>query len=159
MSVTLENLRQLDADARTTHHRRRDARERLLHLAEHLPERDRWLVEQVYARGVPISALARAAAGDRPERLAHHRRRLARRLAGIVRRLRDPLFQLVATEPELLPRHTRAPARHVFLHGRSLRETAERTGLTLHHVRRRIQTVRELAPILRNALTTPRQPR
>lgn len=148
MSVTTERLAELEAAEREVHAARRRDRERLLHLASYLPPSDRWLIEQVYGRGVPLSALARAEAHGANRGLRYRRRRLARRLTALVRRLRRPAFQLVAIRPELLPRETRAVARHAVLHGRSLRDTARITGISLHRVRRHVRTVHDLARIL-----------
>jgi len=155
MPTTFDTRRQRPAAAETAPRLgRRQARERLLHRATHLPEADRWLLEQVYGRGVPLSTLARAELQEichkpRPDRrLRARRRRLARRVAGLVRRVRDPAFELVTARPELLPRPARHTAQRVLVQGQTLRDTAHATGLSLHQVRQHVRTVRELARVL-----------
>ena len=164
MPITFDELPSAHAQPRAGESEPRRGRERLLHLAEHLPARDRWLLEQVYRHGIPLATLvqadfqshaqndaqtdAQASAPPDARTRRKRQRQLSRRLTGIVRRLRDPAFVLSATRPEVLPAHTRRTARHVFIHGRSLRGTAQRLGLSLHRVRAHVQTVRELARIL-----------
>ena len=113
---------------------REAAIDRIRHLAPYLPPADRALVEQVYAQGLPVASVARAA-GVSPKRLN-------RRLSRTLNRLRQPLFRFVATRGELLPREVAATARYVVLQGCPLRETAERTGQTLHRVRQHMETVK-----------------
>lgn len=116
---------------------RRDLIEHLLALAEHLDERDRLLLEQIYKHGLSAAQVA-SLTGQPTRRLQRHVRRL-------LKRLDDPLFRFTVARLDLLPPDTRPVARAVFLHGLSLRETAHRTGLSLHRVRRHAETVRTIA--------------
>ena len=123
-----DNTRRLD---------RRDRIELLLDLAAHLPETDRLLVEQVFRHGLPAADVARLV-GEPP-------RRVQRRLTRLVRRLRCPLYRYVTLHMELLPRPSHPVARLHILHGRSLRDTAAASDLTLHRVRQHLRTIRTLA--------------
>jgi DNA-directed RNA polymerase specialized sigma24 family protein len=109
------------------------ASDRILALAPHLKPSERALIEQVYAQGLPVSEVARAAGVSRKQ--------LNRRLSRILRRIRQPRFRFVATRRELLPRQVAAVARHAVLEGRTLRETAALTGQSLHRVRQHMQTI------------------
>jgi DNA-directed RNA polymerase specialized sigma24 family protein len=113
---------------------RQTAADRILALAPHLGPNDRALIEQVYRHGQSLAEVGRAAGVPAG--------RLQRRLARVLQRLRQPLFQFVVASGDMLPRETRATARLVVLEGQSLRRTAARTGLTLHQVRRHMHTVR-----------------
>lgn len=101
--------------------------ERILDLARHLDEPDRLLIEQVYRHGRPIAELARLTGTNM--------RTLQRRVAHLILRMRRRDYQFVACQPELLPKHVRRVAQHVILEGKSLREAAEKTNLSLHQVR------------------------
>jgi len=114
---------------------RNRAAEQILAHAQHLAQADRELVEQVYEQGQSVRRIARMSGMP-----AH---RLQRRLTRLLTRMRQPLFRFVATRGELLPRETAATARRVVLQGRSLRETARVTGLSLHRVRQHMATVRD----------------
>ncbi len=144
MTRTMAQRTQAVERAQLTHrqavHERRDAAERLLALAEHLPTDERLLIEQVYRHGLSIAQLAQLA-GERP-------RRLQRRVAQILRRMRDPLFRFVAGRGELLPRDVRPTARLVVLEGRSLRDAARRRASSLHYVRQHMRTIRTLAQVM-----------
>ena len=119
---------------------RREAAERLLTLAEHLPTEDRLLIEQVYRHGLSVAQVAQLT--------SQPRRRLQRRIAQILRRMRDPLFRFVAGRGELLPRDVRPTARMVVLEGRSLRDVARRRDSSLHYIRQHMRTVRTLAQVM-----------
>ena len=117
----------------------RDHAERVLALAEHLDERDRLLVEQVYRHGLPAAEVARLL-GVRP-------RTMQRRLARLVERMIDPMYRFVAAHLDLIPEAARAPAKRHFLQGQSQRDVARRLGITLHQVRQHIDAVRTLAEV------------
>jgi DNA-directed RNA polymerase specialized sigma24 family protein len=131
MSIPLD-----PAQAGLDHRRqlRQAATDRILALAPHLADHDRALIEQVYQHGQSPRAVARATGVPAS--------RLNRRLSRILGRIRQPLFQFVASRSELLPREVAATARLVVLEGESLRATAQRTGQSLHRVRRHMETVR-----------------
>jgi len=109
------------------------ANDRILALAPYLGDRDRALIEQVYARGQAVAEVARAA--DVPAK------RLNRRLSRILRRIRQPVFQFVATRGDVLPREAAATARYAVLEGYPLRQVAALTGQSLHRVRQHMQTI------------------
>ena len=136
MAMTRQ-LSNIDHAARRGRHVGRHHAETILSLAQHLTQEDRLLIEQVYRHGVPAAHLAKLA--GTPSRVMH------RRIASLVRRMRDPLFRYVAGHLELLPQDTRATARRVVLQGQSLRQSAKQTGLSLHHTRKHLQTVRVMA--------------
>ncbi|MEX2544606.1 MAG: hypothetical protein WD316_05705 [Phycisphaeraceae bacterium] len=119
---------------------RRRAAERLLTLAEHLPAQDRLLLEQVYRNGLSVAEVAHLM-GARP-------RRLQRRVAQLLRRLRDPLFRFVVGRSDLLPRDVQPTARLVVIEGRSLRDAARARGRSLHAVREQVRTLRTLAQVM-----------
>jgi hypothetical protein len=117
--------------------RRRDEVERLLELAQHLAERDRLLLEQVYRHGLVVADLARVSGGN-PDAL---RRRIQR----LIHRLDDPVFHFVVGHGDLLAPVVRRVATRVILHGRPLRQAAADTGLSLHEVREHVAEVRAIA--------------
>jgi len=139
MSIPLEPAQSTEARRR---HLRQAATERILALAPQLAPEDQALVEQVYYHGQPLTRVARAA-GVSPKHLN-------RRLSRVLNRIRQPLFQFVATRGELLPREAAATARRVVLRGESLRQTAHQTGQSLHRVRRHMDTVRAYHRLLGN---------
>lgn len=101
--------------------------EQVLSRAEHLPPEDRALVEHVYRFGRPIAEMARL------QRIGP--RSMQRRLHRLEERLFSTRFTYIAAHETLLPRHLRAVARRSVLQGRSMRDTARLTGLSLHRVR------------------------
>jgi DNA-directed RNA polymerase specialized sigma24 family protein len=134
--------------------------------ARHLPPRDRALIDSVYRRGMSINAIASMT------RIRPHG--LRRRLRGIMRRLRSPLFRHVLREVmtagqreastmqpkhagdatglnpagasrELSPEHRRAIARAIVLDRRKQRDVARDLNLTLHQVRRELDRLRAIA--------------
>lgn len=117
----------------------RQAADRLCARASYLPAGDRLVIEQVYQRGLSVTEVARLR-GTSP-------RRMQRRVARLLCRMRQPAFAFVAERGDLLPREVRATARRVVLSGMSLRRTAEATGQTLHQVRQHMRTVQALARI------------
>lgn len=117
--------------------RRRSAAERLLQWAEHLDPADRALVRSVYERGMPVSALARAA-GVPPGRLRARLRRLQSRMT-------SPEFQLVLRRRDRWPRERRRVAELIFCRGWTQREAARALEITLHQVRRAVEQVKLLA--------------
>lgn len=115
---------------------RRRGVERMLDLARVLPADERGLIEAVYRDGRSTTEIARAV-GLPP-------RRYQRKLNGIIKRMRDPMFRFVAEGPDRLPPETRPVARRVVLQGMSQRRAADATGRSLHQVRMALQTVRTL---------------
>ncbi len=115
----------------------RDRVEQLLDDAGHFTRTDRVLIEQVYRHHVTYKEVAVL--------LGMSVRAVQVRLNALLNRTRQPLFRFVVDRHELLPRELRAVSRRAVLEGRSLRETARLTGLSLHHVRQRRQALRVLA--------------
>lgn len=110
---------------RRTHARM--ASEQIVRLAQALPDEERLLLERRYSDGVSIADLAR-----RQRRSVHTVRRRIERLK---RRIASPEFRFTVLHQDQLPKPLRKTATLLFVHGRSLRETAERTHKTLHRVR------------------------
>lgn len=110
--------------------------ERLLEAAEHLQPAETAMVRAIYDRGMNCTEFARAS-GRSPSFV---RRRLAR----LINRIKDPLFQFVIRESRHWPKRRATVAKAVVLHGRSQRETAEMLGLSLYEVRRQMQQIRVL---------------
>ncbi len=132
-------------------HVRRDAADRYVDLARHLRPPDRMLVHQLFRDGHTLRDLARLT-GRSP-------RSLDRRVQQLLKRMDQPTFRFLDAMPHLLPREARAVARAVFLRGHSLRDAARATGLSLHRVRRHVQTTRDLARLFgQNADTPTRHP-
>jgi DNA-directed RNA polymerase specialized sigma24 family protein len=149
MSI-VDTSRVLNPD--TASHDRRLARrsrvERLVLLAQHLPEPDRLLVEQVFAHDLRVEQVAR---------LQRTRPNYVRgRLAKLCRRLNHPLFAFVAEGHALVPRHALITARLAILRGVPLREIARRRGLTVHQVRAQLGTVRAALRDCRHRASLPR---
>jgi DNA-directed RNA polymerase specialized sigma24 family protein len=134
MSTTAEPADRAAAALQRRRQLRGRATDRILARAKHLAPGDRALVEQVYDQGQQLTTLARLSGVP-----AH---RLYRRLCRVLRRMRDPLFEFVATRGTLLPREVAATAERVVLQGQSLRQAARSTGQSLYRVRQHMQTVR-----------------
>lgn len=107
--------------------RRADDAERLVIRAQWLAEPDRALVEAVYRDGQTTVELARLLETDA--------RRVRRRVKKLVGRLASPKAMFVAQHGERWSPMRRRVAIACVLHGRSLRESADELGLTLHTVR------------------------
>jgi len=118
-------------------HERRDHIESLLGLADHLDERDRLLVEQVYRYGLSLAALARLT--------GRSQKAVRGRLKKLSQRVRSPVFGYVVVQGEALPARTRQVAEEVVVRCRSLRGAAAHLGLSLHAVREQMAAVRALA--------------
>ena len=116
--------------------RRRQPRpvvETVLTLSVHLPTGERALVEAVFAEGRAITDLARCA-GLRPREMCRRLRR------ALVRRI-DPRFAVVAAMARTwAPRRRLVGTLHI-LHGRTIRDSARRLGLTQHAVRRELGAI------------------
>ncbi len=131
------HLNHLSDQAHALRHHKRAQMDELRALVEYLPKSDKLLIEQVLEAKIPLAQLARLY--DQPPR------HLQRRAKSIIKRLSDKYFKFVALQMKTLPPETRTTARHVILHGRSMRKTAEISGLSLHRVRSDMNTVRATA--------------
>lgn len=122
--------------------RRTDARlepEQIVRFAQALPDEDRLLLERRFGDGICVADLAR-----RQRRSAHT---IRRRIDRLTRRLASPEFRFTLLHQDRLPRPLRRTATLLFLHGRSLRDTAELTGKSLHRVRCERATLQTLARV------------
>lgn len=118
----------------------RQAVEELLRWATYLPRGDRALLEAVLRDGQPLRLLAEMTGGP-PATLSH-------RLRGVLERVRSREFQLVALRGRQLDPADRRIAELLFLHGRSGREVARRTGHPPHRVRRLRDAIRQMVVLL-----------
>ena len=105
----------------------RQTPEQIVRLAQALPDEDRLLIEQHFDQGLSFAELAR-----RSRRSAHA---ISRRIDRLTRRLASPEFRFTVLHQDRLPRGTRRTATLLFVHGRSLRKTAELTKKSLHRIR------------------------
>lgn len=125
---------------RRRHRPARDRTERLLRLAEHLPAKDRLILEQALEQGMAATDIARIA-DKRPDAIR-------RRIAKLLSRLDSPMYRFVASRFDLLPRELQATARRHILEGRSLRRTAAMLDLSLHQVRQHRKSIETLSRFL-----------
>ena len=134
MSTLTNNLSTRAHDPRQLKRRQVDE---LVALAEYLPPHDRVLIEHILGKGMPVARIAKLY--QRPPRL------LRRRAETIIKRMSNKLFRFVAIQNDTLPVETRLTAKYVVLHGMSLRQAAQESGRTLHHVRQHMNTVHATA--------------
>lgn len=118
--------------------RRPDTRlhDTLLERAPWLAPGDRTLIELVFREGRTLREIASLL--DQPPPA------IRRRLRRIATRLLDPLTAYVAAHADTWPPTRRRIAVACVLQGLSMREAAQRLGLSLHTVRRHMAAVREL---------------
>jgi DNA-directed RNA polymerase specialized sigma24 family protein len=116
--------------------RRRDLADLLTDRAAWLPEEDRALIHAVYREHLTAREVAflRGATA----------RRVRRRLRTLIERMLSRRFEVVLRERDGWGVVRRRIATSVVLEGRTLRETAERLGLTLHAVRRQMVVIEAL---------------
>ncbi|MFI4859504.1 MAG: hypothetical protein ACIAXF_02360 [Phycisphaerales bacterium JB063] len=111
--------------------------EQLVRLADALPEDEAGLIRGRFAEGLTYRTLARRYRTDP--------RRIRRRIERIASRMQSPEFRFTLLhESELTPK-LRKTARLLFLHGQSLRHTAQATGNSLHRIRTDRATLQTLA--------------
>lgn len=101
--------------------------EQIVRLAQALPADDRLLLERRFADGLAVTDIAR-----RSRRSANT---ISRRIERLTDRISSPEFRFTLLHQDKLPRPMRRTATLLFIHGRSLRETAQLTKKTLHRVR------------------------
>lgn len=101
--------------------------------ADHLPPKERALIQQVFVDGTPINRLAQTR-GEEP-------RRLARRVKSITKRLLDPRFKYV-TENKAAWRPTRQRvASACIVEGLSMREASEKLKLSPYTIRKHREAI------------------
>lgn len=118
---------------------RRDLADRILDRATHLPRSDRALLEAVFRDGRRVAEVA-ALLPDIPHTTSGLRslRRRVRRLAD---RVVSPRFEFVITHRADWPPLQARVATAWAIEGRSMRETAQREGISVHTVRALALTV------------------
>ena len=101
--------------------------------AEHLPPRDRALMEQVFLHGKTVSEVARSR-GEEPRTLSRH-------VKCITRRVLDPRFRYV-TEQQAAWRPTRQRVAHAYIvEGLSIREAAAKLKLSTYAIRKHREAI------------------
>lgn len=113
--------------------------EQIARLAQALPADDRLLLERRYVDGLTVADIAR-----RSRRSANT---ISRRINRLTRRLGSPEFRFTLLHQDKLPQPMRRTATLLFIHGRSLRETARLTNKTLHRIRCDRATLQTLARV------------
>lgn len=132
-------------ESQTTHanlHRRtlnRLGPEQIVRLAQALPIDDRLLLERRFADGLTVRDIAR-----RSRRSVNT---ISRRITRLTQRLASPEFRFTMLHQDKLPKPMRRTATLLFIHGRSIRETAELTQKSLHRVRCDRATLQTLARV------------
>lgn len=111
--------------------------EQLVRLAEALPPGDAGLIRGRFAEGLTYRDLA--------HRYHIDSRRARRQVARLAERLQSPEFRFTLLHEKKLPVRLRKTAKLLFIHGRSLRDTARATGHSLHRVRTDRATLQTLA--------------
>lgn len=101
--------------------------EQIVRLAQGLPAEDRILLEQRFGEGLTVTEIARV------RRRSTHA--ISRRIDRLTKRLASPEFRFTLLHEKSLPKPLRRTATLLFVHGRSLRDTAKLTSKSLHRVR------------------------
>ncbi len=130
----------VDAQARRREHQR-GGYERLLELAQPLPDADRLLLEQVYRQGQTFADLARL--------MGQREWTLRRRVARLVKRMRQPQYRFLLKRRDLLDKPVRRCAELAYFQAYSLRRIAQVTGQSLHQVRRCMHDFQVVSRLLR----------
>ena len=123
--------------------RGRDLVATLVERAAYLPQDERELIVSVYRDSRKITEVA--ALLDIPPR------RLSVRVRKLVKRLLDPRFAFVARNREHWPRTRRRVGTMRVLFGRTMRQTADDLGLTLHQIRQHEAAIHALHEAERDA--------
>ncbi len=108
----------------------------ILHRSEWLGPGDRQLLRSIYADGHPLAQLA--------PMLRTGERSLRRRVEKLLERLNSRRFAFVAVRHERWPQTRRRVAASMVLQGLSMRETADRMGMSLYGVRRHYEAINAL---------------
>ena len=111
--------------------RRREAAETIVERAAALAERDRGLLEAVYAKGHTVQEVARLLGQTQPSEV----RQLRKRVRRLVTRVSDPRFIFVLASCKQWPTSQRKVAERCVLRGESMRAAAADLGLSLHLIR------------------------
>lgn len=132
------NLDRLPAAAATDLRRKgaRDYADAVLSRARALPAEERALLHAIYAEGRTATEIATLRHEDP--------RNLRRRVRVILKRLRDPLYAFILRQRPYLSPVRRRVATLCILHGHSIRAASERTGLSMHAVRKHLHALHAL---------------
>ncbi|MGP1345105.1 MAG: hypothetical protein ACTS3F_00370 [Phycisphaerales bacterium] len=114
----------------------RDQAEAILALARFVHPRDRALLTAIYEQGHCAAHLAALTHQDP--------RTIRRRIRHLLTRFRSPLFAFVATHLRQWPPARQRIAVLCILQGLTIRAAAERTGFTMHAVRRHLDQIKLL---------------
>ncbi|MEQ8844347.1 MAG: sigma factor-like helix-turn-helix DNA-binding protein [Phycisphaerales bacterium] len=117
--------------------RRRAMVTRVLDAADHLPPDERQLLLAVYGRGMAVSEAAAL--------LGTNERQMRRRVRALVRRVTDPAFEAAVRLGPQLPRQIAQVARLTAVEGLTMRQAAQRLGVSYHCVRKSRDGFRALA--------------
>lgn len=136
MTLYQTQATQQNLDRRTAH---RLGPEQIVRLAQALPADDRLLLERRYADGLSVTDIAR--------RSRRSTNTIRQRINRLTKRLDSPEFRFTLLHQNKMPRPMRRTATLLFVHGRSLRETARLTKKTLHRIRCDRATLQTLARV------------
>lgn len=129
----------------------RDHAEAIIARSQFLSGSDRAIIESIYSEGLTAAEIA-AIRDECP-------RAIRRRVRSVVTRLQTPLFAFVVQQrPNFSPLRRRI-ATMCVLHGHSIRAAAERTGLTLHAVRKHMHAIHALFDAAQTQAQTQSAPR
>jgi len=118
---------------------RRADLEQVLTLSAHLAPEERVLIDQIYREGLSIANVARLR--GRPASTVRTQ------VQGLIRRIHSPAFWYVVSHGDLLPKPTRTVGQMVICQGMSQRAAAIRMRMSLHAVRKHVQTIQALVSL------------
>lgn len=110
--------------------------ETVLHRSEWLSPGDRQLIRSIYGDGHAVSSLA--------PMLRTREQSLRRRVRKLLERINSRRFAFVAVRLNHWPATRKRVASSMVLQGQSLRETADRLGMSLYNVRRHYDVINAL---------------
>ena len=124
--------------------RRRETVELILNRSAYLPDRDRLLIEGVFGEGHSVTELS-ALTGEAPRTLRRRVRRIVQRMVGVGQvgagRGGGDKFLFVVRHMDNWAPTRRRVAEVCVLEGLSLRQAADRLGLSLYAVRRHHEAI------------------
>ncbi len=120
-----------------------------LRAADHLPRREAALLRAVYGHGRRLTEVADLTGTPAPH--------LRRQIRGLLRRINDPVFELVIREQAGWPALTRDIARACFLHGLTIEEASRTLEVKYHTVRQRRALIVEMSQLEARSLRLERR--